>query len=845
MIERVMLHNFISHSDTDLPLGQGVTVFVGRNGAGKSSIIDAVTYAMYGEHTRGPNDNLVKRGTTMGSATVEFSVSGREFLVERKLNKSGQLEGSVLKERVNGLMRQLAAGERKQFGESLSEEVGKILGLDYKRMRVAAIVQQGELDSIVVDFSPKQFKELVNSLIGIDQLEVAYQNMLGVTNSFRSHIRDLYGFDDTNLQAIKNTLSEKEASIESLRVSQKESEILLNEFKKLESSLDASIQKMEPLRDKVNLLQSSVDNLLKYVRDRKDELEGELIELERVVAQSKKYVPIVANERAAKSELRGVKRTLKLLDGSIVKTSSTKAQFESMRKRPDELLRLVTKAKDCLLLIKKETGAKEKLEEVQRRLKALETKGLVLTRELGKLQSQQETAERLVFKDNKCPVCGSHVEKINPIFDSDAISKHINEHETESKRIELERRTLEREEEVLRERAASVDKAVGYLSDNKISNARDVEKLDSDRSELVKRISGLPELEETLRKAKATKKTLGEKERSLGESLSQISIAKSYLKEHSTSTKSALDRVSRRRDALKKSVEGIPEITEQRSAGETVLSVRIESPEHPGTFLSTRDLKELTGLAVDRHSRGLLSQISALAGEASKFNGKEYEEKTSQLGKLRSETLPDQSAKWQLYGSQITQGVNETQKLTKALGEVERAEEFMAVLTKIRDKVFYRDGPVPSSLRSWALKHIAAKASEYARLFEIGISSIELREKARDISIECHGPRGTVDTSSLSGGEKVAIALALRFGMAYVMGGYKLDFVVLDEPTIHLDEERKASMVDIISRLGTEESPLKQVIIITHDAEIFENAEVDCVFKFETTPEGTKVKLEA
>jgi ABC-type arginine transport system ATPase subunit len=67
----------------------------------------------------------------------------------------------------------------------------------------------------------------------------------------------------------------------------------------------------------------------------------------------------------------------------------------------------------------------------------------------------------------------------------------------------------------------------------------------------------------------------------------------------------------------------------------------------------------------------------------------------------------------------------------------------------------------------------------------------------------------------------------------------------LDEPTIHLDEERKASMVDIISRLGTEESPLKQVTIITHDAEIFENAEVDSVYRFEATPEGTKVKLEA
>ena len=97
----------------------------------------------------------------------------------------------------------------------------------------------------------------------------------------------------------------------------------------------------------------------------------------------------------------------------------------------------------------------------------------------------------------------------------------------------------------------------------------------------------------------------------------------------------------------------------------------------------------------------------------------------------------------------------------------------------------------------------------------------------------------------MSGGEKVAIALALRFAMAYVMGGYKLDFVILDEPTVHLDEDRKASLVEIISRLGRMDSPLRQMIVITHDEEIFENAEIDAVFRFEASSEGTRVKDEA
>jgi exonuclease SbcC len=73
------------------------------------------------------------------------------------------------------------------------------------------------------------------------------------------------------------------------------------------------------------------------------------------------------------------------------------------------------------------------------------------------------------------------------------------------------------------------------------------------------------------------------------------------------------------------------------------------------------------------------------------------------------------------------------------------------------------------------------------------------------------------------------------------MGGYKLDFIVLDEPTVHLDAERRSSLVNIISRLGGEDSPLKQIIIITHDSEIFENADIDEVWRFESTSEGSTV----
>ena len=46
MITSIELGDFLAHQNTKLEFENGVTVFVGHNGAGKSSIIDAITFAL-------------------------------------------------------------------------------------------------------------------------------------------------------------------------------------------------------------------------------------------------------------------------------------------------------------------------------------------------------------------------------------------------------------------------------------------------------------------------------------------------------------------------------------------------------------------------------------------------------------------------------------------------------------------------------------------------------------------------------------------------------------------------------------------------------------------------------
>jgi exonuclease SbcC len=89
MITSIELGDFLAHSETKLEFENGVTVFVGDNGAGKSSMIDAITFALFGQHTRKSNKSLIKRGSNQGFAKIGFSINGKQYEAVRKIDSKG------------------------------------------------------------------------------------------------------------------------------------------------------------------------------------------------------------------------------------------------------------------------------------------------------------------------------------------------------------------------------------------------------------------------------------------------------------------------------------------------------------------------------------------------------------------------------------------------------------------------------------------------------------------------------------------------------------------------------------------------------------------------------------
>jgi len=138
MITEVELVDFLSHRDTSVAFGPGMNVIVGPNGAGKSSIVDAITFALFGRHTRRVNRSIVRHGAPSGLARVTFESSGRTLRATRKIK--GGVATPILEEASGEAWENIAAGERRQMGESTTREIESAVGMNFERMQIASII---------------------------------------------------------------------------------------------------------------------------------------------------------------------------------------------------------------------------------------------------------------------------------------------------------------------------------------------------------------------------------------------------------------------------------------------------------------------------------------------------------------------------------------------------------------------------------------------------------------------------------------------------------------------------------------------------------------------------------
>ena len=690
MIHSIELIDFLAHHDTKLDFSNDATVFVGQNGAGKSSIIDAITFSLFGAHTRKNNKSLIRRGANKSLVKVDFSANGKNYRTVRQIDAKGTLTAQFLEKNGEDFI-PIAEGERKQFGESMTEEVEKVLGINFEKLKIASIVQQGELNSII-KAKPKEFKELLNTIIGIDRLDVAVESMKEVLKEFRKDIQTKHGFDDTQIELLENRMNEFQNEITNskpmMKKLEEEKQVRETKIIQIEQEVEKDSVKEIQLRE----LEDQKEELLSYAKETIKKIQREVMEEERKVNECKGCFSIVSKRGEIESRLFKLEEELQTISKELVESEKKKIRFEE----------------------------------------------------------QGEFANRLELKDGKCPVCDSKVDHLNPLFQKEHLEEEI--------------KTLDR----------------------KISQTKEKQ----------------VELEDSIEK--------------INDELREAENADIKLKTHNISTETELEQIAA---TIKEKVKKIKDIPITINSGQL-----------------------LEASSIDAHAKMKYEKILQIEKTTSGFNQDEFLLKKKDLIQNR-DRLRQIDQEFGAISNRIENAEQQLERNRIILDELHNVRKYVIELENIQKNVYSIDGPVAKSLRSWALDIISEKASEYLEKLNTKIQRISLSQKTRDVNITCYARSTMLELESLSGGEQVSIALSLRLGMAHLLGASNLNFMILDEPTTHLDSERRKALVGVLSQLASirgEEASM-QFIIISHDAEIFEDSSVENIYNFESAINGTLV----
>ena len=696
MLRKIELLNFLSHGESEIALKPGITVFMGQNGSGKSSVIDAITFALFGKHTRPNNKGLVKYREAKGQASVEFTSGDKIYKAVRSLTAKGTTEAKLYKI-TEGKEVLTAQGERSQLGnDTMSNAIESIIGLDFDKIRISSIVQQGELEKII-KAKPKEFKELLNSIITIDKLDLANLSMKGIKEKFRSNIKEQYDYDDEDLGIVSNKITEFEIII-------KDSEPLLKKLQKEKtereeriSDLKQEVKKLRTQELKVEELESRKNELIVYAREKIVELRRKNLEIEEKIEKCNASFSIIDVSGDVEPEISQGKASLEKISEEFLDLSGKKSKFNA----------------------------------------------------------NISLAEKITLKDGKCPVCDSEVDHLNELFQIEHIKKEIKEITERMNKLEQDKREIQQKTVQLEKKLEEQRNAKAVLKANNINDKSDITKLQEELENERKQLQ--------------------------------------------------------------------------------VVSSSVES----------QQIVQLASL--DIHTKQISENISILEKETEGFDQTIFSNLQSALSENEIE-LRRIDTNYGATISRLDSAKEELEKLSSTLKELEIAREYVSRLEKIQETVYKVDGPVAKSLRSWALNTISQNASRYLEMMNTRINKIHLQEDVKKIDIICKRGNTEYDIGSLSGGERVTVAIALRLGMAHLLESSKLNFMIMDEPTNYLDAEHKAELVNVLTQLAEvkkldSEAPL-QLLIITHDTEIFENTSIDNIYRFSKNGDETRIEFQ-
>ena len=853
-LDKVSLKDFLSHEKTTVSFKGDINVIVGQNGAGKSSIIEAITFALFREG-KGKQEEMIKKGKANAELELVLRDNNLEVRVLRKIPPGDQLY-------VNG---KLTARGTKEVTKKIEE-----LGLNSKVVTSTMIVRQGEIETIFDTLT-----DVLKRVMMIDNLEKLTESggkikqlMDKYDQEVRSH--EIYLENLRRLQEEKSSLEREISSLTERMEKTRE------ELQKLESEEAKLKDKIKDLEEK----QREYYVLLSEKRRAEDELQRVMAELRNLEGLERRISNLEDKEKELE-KIVSLSDTILDLEGKRARLTDRKNEFERVKRqfekkskefeqkrklepRHEEYQRVVSRLKELEEYHERFTSLYSTLRNLMERKNKLEQEVRMLPRiaveeiqtrldsvskeldEAASLQKERKVEYDQIRKsldallsatEGKCPVCGGPLDEPHRQELTQKYKQRLTELSKELKDLEGKLESLKRDKSRLEDehkRAIRVDA-------ERRGKENDLEGLSSDIARLELDLKQLKELEEEFRTMQRRKDELENDERSY---LQVQGVSEAEVMELEDQMATYSHDISTLEEEIHQLEGRVGNLTKQdvESAKGQLEKVRRELSElqrkrGEKTNLESR-MAELKR-SVDELSRRI--QLLGFRRQDLEQMRRDLEVLSKQLREVHGD-LGNLEGKLNQVKGRHQEVENEIAQLQEKVKEVEKSRRAKERLEKLR-KVL-SEGMLQSYLISTLKGRIENNLNDIVSMFDISYTRIlvnmtQTKTLSGKVELTALNQSGQqLSIGMLSGGEKIAVALALRLAIARALTG-EIGFMILDEPTVHLDSMRRAELLSVIRESM---NVVPQIIVVTHDDEVLRIA--DYVIRVEKVGESSRVKEE-
>lgn len=329
---RLELRNFLSYREGELDFtGLHLAALVGPNGAGKSSLLDAITWALWGKTSRldREQDHLVHRGEKEARVSLTFRLGEAVYRVTR-IRRRGQ--GSRLD------LQMEAPRRRSLTGSGLRETqrvIDQLLGIDFETFVNSAFIRQGRADEFTTK-TPGERKKVLADILRLDRWEKLEERA-------KEKIRQI----DQELQSLQWRIQDHENELRRRPEYEAAYRKASEEFIRRQGEREAAEREWEALRRQEERAQAIRERLGDVERQRL-EVEKNLERLAEEIARRQGSLNQWRERVARKQEIAAAREALEQAREALTRMEEAARKAEALRTHRAELEKAIAVARERL-----------------------------------------------------------------------------------------------------------------------------------------------------------------------------------------------------------------------------------------------------------------------------------------------------------------------------------------------------------------------------------------------------------------------------------------------------------------------------------------------------------------